>query len=239
MALLYHNFRVPAHAVFALLWLLSPAFTEPFKKHYGQFFTDGPRQSSGVALTFDDGPGPETRKILEILKARRAKATFFMLGMSAERYPDLARQVREQGHLVANHTYSHLNLYSYKKEDREEKLKGEIRAGREAIRAASGWDPVFLRIPHGYMRDWVKNVARQEKTILVSWTYGSDWTPVSRERMLEGYLSRLRPGAILLFHDGGGNREKTAWLLEKILNAMENKKLRPLRIDEVLSLYEK
>src|SRR2546427_454314 len=157
-----------------------------------------------------------------------------MLGDCVEKYPLLARQVLKEGHQVANHGYSHLNFYFYKKDDKRQKLAFEIRSGRDAIKAATGMVPEFMRMPHGFVRDWVKDVAKQEKVILVNWTYGSDWMNLTKEEMLKGYLSRLRPGAIFLLHDGKGDRSKTFWILKRVLEELKKKDLKPVRIDEHL-----
>jgi len=209
------------------------SFAEDLSRNYGKFFTDGSSSKRWIALTFDDGPSPSTPKVLEMLKQAGAKATFFMLGNCVEQYPELARQVLKEGHQIGNHSFSHPNFYFYKKEDKRQKLASEIRSTRDAIKAATGLIPEYMRMPHGYVRDWVKDIAKQEHVILVNWTYGSDWTNLSREEMLKGYLSRLRPGAILLFHDGKGDRSKTLWVLKRVLEEIKKKNLKPVRIDEL------
>ena len=169
-----------------------------------------------------------------MLKKAGVQATFFMMGSCVEKYPDLAKEVLKEGHMIGDHSYSHPNFYFYKKDDKREKLTSEIRSTQKAIKAATGQTPEFMRMPHGYVRDWVKEIAKQEKLILVNWTYGSDWTNLSREEMLKGYLSRLRPGAILLFHDGKGDRSKTLWVLSRVLEEMKKKNLKPVRLDQLL-----
>ncbi|MBI4057348.1 MAG: polysaccharide deacetylase family protein [Elusimicrobia bacterium] len=217
-----------------LVWPSFGAETLP----YGELFTDGPSNKPWVALTFDDGPGSDTPKFLEMLRRYDAKATFFMMGSQVKQHPDVAREVQKEGHLIGNHTFSHPNFYFYKKEDKREKLKSEIESGREAILGATGSDPVFLRMPNGYVRDWVKEVAQEEKVILVNWTYGSDWTKIDTAQMLKGYLSHLHSGAVLLFHDGGKDRSRTLSILEKVLKEMEKKNLKAVRVDEILGLSE-
>jgi peptidoglycan/xylan/chitin deacetylase (PgdA/CDA1 family) len=210
------------------------SFSEDLSRNYGRFFADGPTSKRVIALTFDDGPSASTPQVLELLRQYGAKATFFMLGNQVQRYPDFARQVLKEGHQIGNHSFSHPNFYFYKKDDKAQKLALEISTARDAIKKATGLTPEYMRMPHGYVRDWVKEVAKQEHVILVNWTYGSDWTNISKEEMLKGYFSRLRPGAILLMHDGEGDRSKTLWVLKRVLEEIKKKNLKPVRIDELL-----
>lgn len=205
----------------------------------GKFYSDGPSGKKEFALTYDDGPGVVTGDLLKLLKENNAKATFFITGYSVRARPEKAGQAAREGHLIANHTDTHINYYALKSEKKDEILAREIRAAAEAILKASGVKTVFLRMPNGYVRDWVKKVAEREGYVLVNWTYGSDWTNISEEKMLEGYLKHLRPGAILLFHDGGSRKkEKTLRITEKVLAEAKKKGLSPVRVDELLGLAD-
>jgi len=222
--------------------------------HFGEVFSDGPRTRRAVALTFDDGPSDTTPKLLDLLKREKVRATFFQEGSQVEKYPQYARRVVEEGHLIANHSWDHPNFWFYQGEDKKEKLGWQIKATRDAIQKATGVDVVYMRMPHGFIGDWrdergkkvkpktpgahydawTKEVAKKQKVILVNWTYGSDWTNISKERMLKGYLAALRPGAILLFHDGEGDRSKMMWIVPRVIAELRKKNLEPLRVDELL-----
>lgn len=203
---------------------------------YGRLFSDGPKDRPLFALTFDDGPGPSTERILALLARYGAKATFFMSGEAVALRPQRAGAVLKEGHLIGNHTYRHVNFHSYRENDFKEALRREIKNAAQAIEKATGYRPILLRMPHGYSRLPVQEAALEEKCVLINWTAGYDWKPLSEDEMLQGYLKHLRPGAILLLHDRGKNRERTLRLTEKILEEARKRNLKPVRVDELLGL---
>ena len=204
----------------------------------GKFYADGPSSKKEFSLTYDDGPGYITGDLLKLLDRYGAKATFFMTGYSVRKYPEAAGKVAAAGHLVGNHT-DHHEFYPKigKGPDREKVLEKEIDGAASAIGRAAGVKPVFMRMPNGYDKDWVRSVAARKGYILVNWTYGSDWTNIPEEKMTAEYLKHLKPGVIFLMHDGGGKtREKTLRITELILKEAALKGLRPVRVDELLGI---
>ena len=166
-----------------------------------------------VALTFDDGPNPDaTPAILDALGERGVKATFFILGRHAERWPDLVARVAREGHSTGNHGYYHRKLHfkspSYVRDD--------LRLGTERIEMVTGRRPGLFRAPHGFRSPWVTPIARSLGQRTVGWSLGvwdSDRPGV--EAIAQRTVSGARPGAILLLHDGdgydpGGDRMQTA-----------------------------
>jgi peptidoglycan/xylan/chitin deacetylase (PgdA/CDA1 family) len=155
-----------------------------------------------VALTFDDGPNPDaTPLVLDALAARGVKATFFVLGRHAERWPDLVQRVADEGHSIGNHGYFHRKLHfkspSY--------VRRDLELGTEAIERTSRVHPALFRAPHGFRSPWVTSIARSLGQRTVGWSLGvwdSDRPGVEAiaERTVEG----ARPGSILLLHDGDG-----------------------------------
>ena len=116
-----------------------------------------------VALTFDDGPSPEcTKDLLEGLKERNVKATFFVIGEKAEAYPDLIKKIQDDGHIIGNHSYTHVNLGILSKKDACE----QIRKTNDAIYQITGEYPQFLRSPFGSTQ---KNLDCQMNMIEVLW----------------------------------------------------------------------
>lgn len=169
--------------------------------------------SRAVALTFDDGPNPEaTPAILDALAARGVKATFFILGRHAERWPDLVARVARDGHSIGNHGYYHRKLHfkspAYVRDD--------LRLGTERIEAATGRRPALFRAPHGFRSPWVTPIAKSLGQRTVGWSLGvwdSDRPGV--DAIAERTIGGARPGSILLLHDGdgydpGGDRTQTA-----------------------------
>ena len=204
----------------------------------GAFYAQGPRDKKTVSLTFDDGPGLYTEKILEILGRYGVKATFFMEGSQVERYPDIARKVREGGHEIGNHTYSHKNFYAYVKPDHEKVLVEEIERSETFIRQATGVAPYLLRMPHGYMRSWIKPVAARKGYVIVNWTFGCDWKKMSSEELIAAYVKSIQRGAIFLMHDGGKNRQRTADALPALIEAIQKQGYEIVPVGELLNLNQ-
>jgi peptidoglycan/xylan/chitin deacetylase (PgdA/CDA1 family) len=155
-----------------------------------------------VALTFDDGPNPDaTPLILDALRDRGVKATFFILGRHAEQWPALVQRVADEGHAVGNHGYFHRKLHfkspAY--------VRRDLTLGTEAIEAAARVHPRLFRAPHGFRAPWVTAIARSLGQRTVGWSLGvwdSDrpGVDVIADRTVNG----ARPGSILLLHDGDG-----------------------------------
>jgi peptidoglycan-N-acetylglucosamine deacetylase len=174
----------------------SPIFGRPITR------VPAPNGAPSVALTFDDGPNPDaTPLILDALRARDVKATFFILGRHAERWPELVARVANEGHAIGNHGYYHRKLHfkspAYVRDDLER--------GTRAIERASAAHPRLFRAPHGFRSPWVTAIARRLGQRTVGWSLGvwdSDRPGVEAiaARTVEG----ARPGAILLLHDGDG-----------------------------------
>lgn len=204
----------------------------------GSFFAEGNKNKRAVALTFDDGPGEWTLQVLDILDQYQIKATFFMNGDQVEIRPQLAKEVAKKGHEIADHTYSHINFYEYEKkhglEKTKVKIKEEIKKSKEIISRITGVSPRLCRMPHGYHRPWMKEIAKEFGVVLVNWTFGQDWHPVSEEEMTKNYSRHLRAGAIFLFHDGGKKREKTVRSLPKIIEEAKKKGVSFLTVGELI-----
>lgn len=154
-----------------------------------------------IALTIDDGPDPEvTPQVLDLLERHGVKATFFCIGTLAARYPDLCREIAARGHAVENHSQQHRHNFSLLG------MRGfasEIRAAQETLAAITGRTPQFFRAPAGLRNPLLGPVLARFGLHLASWsrrgfdTRCGDAGVVSK-RLLQG----VRPGAILLLHDG-------------------------------------
>lgn len=213
-------------------------FTNAASPYAGRFYSDGSPKKAEFALTYDDGPGFITEDLLKLLERYGARATFFMTGYSVRKYPGAAAKTAAAGHLIGNHTDKH-EFYPKvgKSPDREKILAKELDGGAAAIEKATGKKTVFMRMPNGYDRDWVRKVVAGKGYIMVSWTYGSDWTAIAEDKMAAGYLSHLKPGAILLMHDGGGeSRAKTLRITEKVLLEAKKKGLKAVALDTLLDI---
>ncbi len=172
-----------------------------------------------VALTFDDGPWPHsTAQILAILVQRRAPATFFVVGRQVERYPELVHQELAAGMVVGNHSYSHPQPFDRLPAPR---LRDEITRGRRTLEPLRV-HPVGFRPPGGAASATVLATARGlgERTVL--WSVDpADWHPgVTADQLIQRVLTAARPGAIVLLHDGGGDRSATVAALPAIIDGL-------------------
>ena len=190
------------------------------------------RIENGVALTFDDGPDPDaTPAVLEALQAVEARAAFFLVGEQVEAHPELARQVADEGHVLALHGFRHVE---------HDELGGEARAdlerGAAAVAAATGVDPRLYRPPYGRFSEQSYAAAGELGLTPVYWSaWGSDWEPIPPERIAETVIRDLEPGAIVLLHDSARYATRpsavpTAEALPAILAAMQERGLDPVTL---------
>ena len=188
-----------------------------------------------VAITFDDGPSPDTTpRVLDALARERVRATFFVLGRHAERHPELVERMVRDGHEVANHGYSH-GLLTFAGRGR---IAEELRRTERVLESA-GAPPVRLfRAPHGFRNPFVVRTAQRLGYRVVGWTKGVFDTALPGVEVIVSRAKRaLRPGAILLLHDadgnGDGDRSQTAAALPAILDSVRHAGLRPVTVSEL------
>ncbi|MCZ8519674.1 MULTISPECIES: polysaccharide deacetylase family protein [Paenibacillus] len=175
-----------------------------------------------AALTFDDGPdGRYTPQILDILKKHEVKATFFVVGRQAQKYPEVLRRISDEGHRIGNHSWDHADL---------SKLSGpqlleEIAAGDEAVRQVTGSAPVLFRAPYGAVSEDVRRTLASLGRPLVGWTVDTrDWAGTPHGKILQTVKERLRPGGIVLMHSFGGRKnslENTLQALPAMIEALQ------------------
>ncbi|MET8050641.1 polysaccharide deacetylase family protein [Streptosporangium sp. NPDC005286] len=151
-----------------------------------------------VALTYDDGPGPETARLLDVLRAHGARATFFTLGSNASARPDLLRRMRDEGHLVANHTWSHRDLTMLP----PTKIADQLTRAQHAVAQIIGQVPTLMRPPYGDSDIQVATVAGRLNMAVVRWNVDPEdrWDPDPRA-IADRTVARAEPGAIVLLHD--------------------------------------
>ena len=180
-------------------------------------------RGSVLALTFDDGPNPEaTPRILDALAARGVKATFFVLGRHADRWPELVRRVAEEGHAIGNHGWHHRKLHvrgpGY--------VRTDLTMGTDSIERASGVRPRLFRAPHGFRSPWVTPIAASLGQRTVGWSRGVwDSAKPGVEAIVRRTVEGTRPGSIMLLHDGDGydiegDRRQTAEAVPRILDQL-------------------
>ena len=149
-----------------------------------------------IALTFDDGPHPTyTEQLLEGLKERGVVATFFVTGEHAKLHPDVIKRMQEEGHLIGNHTYSHMQLTSCN----AEKFKEELVATNEVIEEITEEDVLYVRPPYGC---WDKSMEAELNMIPVLWTIDPlDWRSNDANRVADKIINAAGENEIILMHD--------------------------------------
>lgn len=151
-----------------------------------------------VALTFDDGPSPDTARILDVLKAEGVHATFFLCGDAARRHPELVRRIRDEGHTIGNHTWSHPWLYLMPRDA----IAGEIDRTQDELQRLTGRRPTLFRPPYGVRWFSLWPVLRERGLTMVMWNDRAYDGRYDADGIARAALSGLRPGAIVLLHDG-------------------------------------
>ena len=174
----------------------SPAPTPAKPATYAQVRVDQPY----IAMTFDDGPSAEnTPRLLEMLKQRNIKATFFLIGQNVAANPDLVRRILADGHEIGNHSWTHPQLSKLS----DDRVTMEITKTQDAIKDASGFTPTLLRPPYGAItprqREWVED--RFGLNVILWSVDPFDWKRPGASVITQRILSQVRPGAIILSHD--------------------------------------
>ena len=165
-----------------------------------------------VYLTFDDGPDPKnTPAILATLARYNAQATFFVVGRSAQAFPDLVQAEAAAGHAIGNHTFTHATLNGIGHDG----FMREVLATRDLL---GGAGVPCLRPPYGAQDAYTQSYAAEAGYSLVMWTLDSgDWKQPGTDIITARVLNNVRDGSIILMHDGGGDRAQTSAALDIIL----------------------
>lgn len=153
-----------------------------------------------VAMTFDDGPHATlTPKLLDLLKSRNIRATFYVVGRNVQTYPEIAKRIVDEGHEIANHTWSH----PYLTKIGASRVKSEMDQTTEVIRKVTGVTPVTMRPPYGATGSALNRRMNEEfKMPVIMWSVDpQDWRYRNASRVSSEILSKAKPGDIILAHD--------------------------------------
>jgi peptidoglycan/xylan/chitin deacetylase (PgdA/CDA1 family) len=190
-----------------------------------------------LSLTFDDGPDPAlTPRILDMLDEAGARATFFCIGERVDAHPALVAEMRDRGHGVENHSYSHPNLFSLLG---PRAMQREVARAQESIRQHSGKRPRFFRAPAGVQSPWLASVLSGEAMSLVSWTRrGYDAVSRDSRQVANRLLTNLAAGDILLLHDGkaGGVVAHPRVVFDALTTVLREMQQRGLRSEPLHSI---
>lgn len=219
---------------------LEPILTDSYKKQFIK--TEKKKKAKAknkknkkklIALTFDDGPDPDvTPQILKTLKKHEAKATFFMLVNSAEKYPKIAKQVANNGHEIANHTYTHVNLAKVKRS----RIEKELAHAKEKLESITERPVKLFRPPYGEYNQAVVEVAHNSEQHIIMWSVDpQDWRYKNKNKIYQNIMQSSNPGSIVLMHD---IHQATADALPKILKDLKEQGYEFVTVSELLKEIE-
>jgi peptidoglycan-N-acetylglucosamine deacetylase len=221
--------------------LITAAGLWPRSDWLGPNWTRLPAQSAArgdVAITIDDGPDPEvTPRVLEVLAAFDARASFFCVGERVSRYPDIAREIVLRGHSVENHSQRHRHSFSLLG---PKGMAAEIEEAQRSIARVTGQCPRFFRAPAGLRNPFLEPILERLKLRLASWTRrGFDTVNADPEDVYRRLGRSLAGGDILLLHDGHAARARAGTpvileVLPRLLETLSERQLRPITLPAAL-----
>ncbi|MEI1373551.1 polysaccharide deacetylase family protein [Nostoc sp. UHCC 0926] len=189
-----------------------------------------------IALTFDDGPWPEsTAQVLDILKKNQIKGTFFLIGQNVKNYPGLVKREIAEGHVIGNHTWHHWYQFL-----NPQAAAYEIDHTADLIYQVTGIKTNLFRPPGGIMHNGVAAYARNSKYAIIRWSSDSvDYSRPAVPKLINNVFRKAKPGGIVLMHDGGGNRSKTVQALPEIIANFRKQGYSFVTIPELLEMQDK
>lgn len=214
----------------------------PSWEMYGDVLWKVPGADGAVALTFDDGPDPEsTTRVLDVLSRRGARATFFVLGERAARHPEILQRMIRDGHSIGLHSYDHNRLYAFLLPS---VVRADVERCREIVEAATGARALWFRPPVGQMSPRTARGVKLAEAETVGWSVRArdglrGTTPDDVLRRVE---PKLESGAIVLLHDAWERPSADftedpagARALDALLDALERRSLRAVSLDELVA----
>lgn len=197
-------------------------------------FSKSREPTKKIALTFDDGPHPKrTERILNILEKYNIKATFFVIGVNIQNYPEPLKKIYAAGHEIGNHSFSHNN---------EKALNGsnaleEMQKCEDLIYECVGIRPKLFRPPRGACNTYVIDAAKKLNYSIALWSIDTlDWRNTPSKQISENVIKNLRGGDIILMHDYTSGKNTTCDALEYIIPVLLSQGYEFVTVSELIEL---
>ena len=194
-----------------------------------------------IALTFDDGPYPPyTDRLLDVLKAKRVHATFFLVAEQAQQYPELVQRMTAEGHTVGLHAFRHRDFLKLT----EEEKRKDLEQGKKLLRDITGNNPVYWRPPHGFRDFSVMETAAAQNLTVVNWSViPRDWTGIDSQEIYRRVMDKADDGAIVLLHDGDSpgykaSRQATVDAVAPLIDSLREKGYHLVSLEEYVQLHQ-
>ena len=188
-----------------------------------------------IALTFDDGPYPPyTDRLLDVLKAKRVHATFFLVAEQAQQYPELVQRMTAEGHTVGLHAFRHRDFLKLT----EEEKRKDLEQGKNLLRDITGKNPVYWRPPHGFRDFSVMETAVAQSLTVVNWSViPRDWTGIDSQEIYRRVMDKAEDGSIVLLHDGDSpgykaSRQATVDAVAPLIDSLQEKGYHLVSLEE-------
>ena len=184
-----------------------------------------------IAITFDDGPHPETENVLRLLEKYNAKGTFFCIGSQIEKYPEIFKKIIDQGHVVGNHTYTHSPKMGFFSTAR---VSDELQRTNKIIEITGSKNVKLSRPPYGVTSPSIAKALKRAGLYVIGWNIRSLDTVIKEEDVIFRRIKNmLAPGSIILLHDTSA---RTVNVLEQLLVLLQQNNYEAITVDELLNI---
>ncbi|HTZ88039.1 MAG TPA: polysaccharide deacetylase family protein [Solirubrobacteraceae bacterium] len=202
------------------------------RSHGGSIYRNGPARHE-VAIGFDDGPYPDTPAFVRMLERSHATGTFFMIGRQVtSTYRETMLHELRAGDVLGDHTFTHPDM------TRSSDPRGELERTLAVIRAQTGYTPCVFRPPYGDVNAKVIRIASSLGLATVGWDVDpSDYAQPGTATIVHRVLAQVKPGAIIISHDGGGPRGQTLAAYPRIIAALHRRGYRVVTIPQLLGYH--
>jgi peptidoglycan-N-acetylglucosamine deacetylase len=212
---------VPGAIILIYLFLLSLGVILMRLQFFCPVFFRGACESKQVALTFDDGPDPDsTPALLDLLREKGLPATFFCVGQRVEKFPEIVRRMQAEGHTIGNHTYAHSGFTNFYRTSR---LVREISRASDVIEKVTGVRPEFYRPPVGLSNPNLARAVKRLNMTVVGWQCGlGDRRAKTSGSIVNRILKKITGGGIIALHDQGVPTEKLIATVSQLIDGVGN-----------------